>query len=110
MDVVHLAGYRTDADALLAAADVACLSSREEGMGSVLLDAMAFGRADRRDDAPAEFRKSIVDGESGLLAERENPDGARRRDRVVCSTDRSSARGCVADGARRACANSRSSG
>ena len=43
--VLHLAGYRKDADALLAAADVVTLSSREEGMGSVLLDAMVFGRA-----------------------------------------------------------------
>lgn len=40
---VHLAGQRADADALLAAADVAVLSSREEGLGTVLLDAMAFG-------------------------------------------------------------------
>ncbi len=71
--VVHLAGYRTDADALLAAATVACLSSREEGMGSVLLDAMAFGRpiaATRAGGIP----EVVVDGESGLLAERENPD------------------------------------
>src|SRR6185503_7803286 len=36
-DTVRLAGYRTDADSLLATADVVCLSSREEGMGSVLL-------------------------------------------------------------------------
>lgn len=41
--VLHVAGYRPDADALLASADVACLSSREEGMGSVLLDAFVFG-------------------------------------------------------------------
>jgi glycosyltransferase involved in cell wall biosynthesis len=41
---VHLAGYRPDADALLAAADVAVLSSREEGMGSVLLDASLLGK------------------------------------------------------------------
>jgi glycosyltransferase involved in cell wall biosynthesis len=70
--VVHLAGYRTDADALLAAADVATLSSREEGMGSVLLDALAFGlpiAATRAGGIP----EVIVDGESGLLAERENP-------------------------------------
>ncbi|MGQ0712237.1 MAG: glycosyltransferase family 4 protein [Gemmatimonadaceae bacterium] len=38
-----LTGFRTDADELLAAAHVATLSSAEEGMGSVLLDAMAFG-------------------------------------------------------------------
>lgn len=42
--VLHVVGYRTDADALLAAADVVTLSSREEGMGSVLLDAFVFGR------------------------------------------------------------------
>jgi L-malate glycosyltransferase len=72
-DVVHMTGYRTDADALLAAADVACLSSREEGLGSVLLDAMAFGRpiaATRAGGIP----EVVVDGESGLLAERENPE------------------------------------
>jgi len=70
--VVHLAGYRTDADALLAAADVATLSSREEGMGSVLLDALAFGvpiAATRAGGIP----EVVVDGDSGLLAERENP-------------------------------------
>ena len=69
---VHLAGYRTDADALLAAADVATLSSREEGMGSVLLDALAFGlpiAATRAGGIP----EVIIDGESGLLADRENP-------------------------------------
>ena len=40
---VKLTGFRRDADDLLAAARVATLSSAEEGMGSVLLDAMAFG-------------------------------------------------------------------
>ncbi len=40
----HLTGYRTDADALLAAADVVALSSREEGLGTVLLDALALGK------------------------------------------------------------------
>lgn len=71
-NVVHLTGYRTDADSLLAAATVACLSSREEGMGSVLLDAMAFGRpiaATRAGGIP----EVVVDGESGLIVERENP-------------------------------------
>jgi len=43
-ETLHLAGYRQDADALLAAADVAVLSSREEGMGSVLLDALVLGK------------------------------------------------------------------
>ena len=41
---VHLTGYRTDADTLVAAADVVTLSSREEGLGPVLLDALALGK------------------------------------------------------------------
>jgi glycosyltransferase involved in cell wall biosynthesis len=71
-DIVHLAGYRTDADSLLAASNVATLSSREEGMGSVLLDALAFGlpiAATRAGGIP----EVIVDRESGLLAPVENP-------------------------------------
>lgn len=44
-DVIHVLGYRQDADALLAAADVVTLSSREEGLGTVLLDALSCGKA-----------------------------------------------------------------
>jgi glycosyltransferase involved in cell wall biosynthesis len=71
-EVVHLAGYRTDADALLAAADVACLSSREEGMGSVLLDAFAFGIPVAATSAGG-IPDFVVDGETGVLAEPRNP-------------------------------------
>ncbi|HEY5060228.1 MAG TPA: glycosyltransferase family 4 protein [Gemmatimonadaceae bacterium] len=70
--VVHVAGYRADADALLAAADVATLSSSEEGMGSVLLDALAFGlpvAATRAGGIP----EVITDGVSGLLAPPRDP-------------------------------------
>jgi len=70
-DVVRVAGYRTDADALLAAADVVCLSSREEGMGSVLLDALVLGlpvAATRAGGIP----EVVADGETGLLAEVRN--------------------------------------
>jgi len=38
------AGFRTDVEALLGAFDVFCLSSHMEGLGTSLLDAMAFGR------------------------------------------------------------------
>lgn len=70
---IHLAGYRTDADALLAAADVVALSSREEGMGSVLLDALAFGRpiaATRAGGIP----EVVTDDENGLLADVRDPE------------------------------------
>lgn len=43
-DTVRATGFLPDADAFIAAADVVTLSSREEGMGSVLLDALAFGK------------------------------------------------------------------
>ena len=63
--VVHATGYRADADALLASADVVTLSSREEGMGTVLLDAMAFGKpvVATRGGIP----EVIEDGVSGIL-------------------------------------------
>jgi glycosyltransferase involved in cell wall biosynthesis len=77
-DVVRLAGYRTDADAILAAADVACLSSREEGMGSVLLDALAFGRPVAATTAGG-IPEVVVDGESGELAPPGDPDALGER-------------------------------
>ena len=64
---LSVTGFRRDADELLAAASVATLSSVEEGMGSVLLDAMAFGipiAATRAGGIP-EF---VIDGETGLLS------------------------------------------
>ncbi len=41
-DRVHLLGYVAEADALIAEASVFVLSSREEGLGSVILDALAL--------------------------------------------------------------------
>jgi glycosyltransferase involved in cell wall biosynthesis len=68
---VHFTGYRDDADSLIAAADVVSLSSREEGMGSVLLDSMVFGRpvvATRAGGIP----EVVVDGQTGLLVPTED--------------------------------------
>ena len=65
--IVLLTGFRHDADELLAAARVATLSSAEEGLGSVLLDAMALGvpiAATRAGGIP----ETVVDGETGLLS------------------------------------------
>ncbi|HEY6218828.1 MAG TPA: glycosyltransferase family 4 protein [Gemmatimonadaceae bacterium] len=69
---VHFGGFRDDADALLASADVACLSSREEGMGSVLLDSMVFGRPVAATTAGG-IPEVVRDGETGLLAPPESP-------------------------------------
>jgi len=43
-DRVHLLGYITEADSLIREADVFVMSSKEEGMGSVILHALALGR------------------------------------------------------------------
>ena len=69
--VIHLAGYRTDADQLLASADVVTLSSREEGMGSVLLDASLLGLPIAATDAGG-IPEVVIDGQTGLLAPRED--------------------------------------
>ena len=63
---VHFAGFRDDADSLLAAADVVSLSSREEGLGSVILDSLVFGRpvvATRAGGIP----EVVADGQTGFL-------------------------------------------
>jgi glycosyltransferase involved in cell wall biosynthesis len=44
LDHVVFAGFRRDLDRLIPAFDVFCLSSHLEGLGTSLLDAMAFGR------------------------------------------------------------------
>ena len=43
-DRVHLLGYVPEADALIAEADVFVMSSNEEGLGSVVLHALALGK------------------------------------------------------------------
>jgi glycosyltransferase involved in cell wall biosynthesis len=65
--VVALTGFRRDADELLAAATVAALSSVAEGMGSVLLDAMAFG-VPIAATAAGGVTDVIQHGETGLLS------------------------------------------
>jgi glycosyltransferase involved in cell wall biosynthesis len=66
-DVVHLTGYRQDADALLAAADVVTLSSKEEGLGTVLIDALSLGKPVAA-TAAGGIPEIVEDGTSGLLA------------------------------------------
>jgi glycosyltransferase involved in cell wall biosynthesis len=65
-DRVVFAGFRDDVAACLAAADVAVLPSRHEGLGVAALEAMAAGRPviASRTGGLAEV---VVDGETGLL-------------------------------------------
>jgi glycosyltransferase involved in cell wall biosynthesis len=65
--VIALAGFRRDADELLAAGTVAVLSSVAEGLGSVVLDAMAFGVPIAATTAGG-VPDVITHGETGLLS------------------------------------------
>jgi glycosyltransferase involved in cell wall biosynthesis len=67
-----LAGFRADVDRLLPAFTVFCLSSRMEGLGTSLLDAMAFARpvvATRAGGIP----EAVEDGVTGRLVPPADP-------------------------------------
>ena len=64
--VLHLAGHRRDADSFLAAADVVTLTSRQEGLGTVLLDALSLGKPVAATCAGG-IPEVVADGECGLL-------------------------------------------
>ncbi len=65
-DTLQLTGHRADADSMIAAADLLALSSAQEGLGSVLLDAMALGKPVVATDAGG-IPEVVVPGETGLL-------------------------------------------
>lgn len=69
---IRVAGMRDDADALLAAADIVVLSSEEEGLGTVLLDAMALGRPVAATSGGG-IPEIVVNGETGLLTPVHDP-------------------------------------
>lgn len=64
--VLHLPGFRYDVDALLAAADVVALSSRQEALGTVLLDALALGKPVAA-TAAGGIPEVVLHGRTGLL-------------------------------------------
>lgn len=66
-EVLRVTGYRTDADSLLAAADVVTLSSKEEGLGTVLLDAMSMGKPIAA-TAGGGIPETVQQGVCGLLS------------------------------------------
>lgn len=64
---LRVTGYRADADSLLAAADVVTLSSKEEGLGTVLLDAMSMGKPIAATSGGG-IPETVQQGLSGLLS------------------------------------------
>ena len=99
-DCVHLAGYRTDADSLMSVADVVALSSSDEGIGGVVIDAMSFGKPVAA-TAAGGIPEVVVNDETGLLVPvgDSNALGAAIA-RLI--TDRELARRVGANGIRRA--------
>jgi glycosyltransferase involved in cell wall biosynthesis len=63
---VTFTGFRDDVDRLLPAFDVFCLSSHMEGLGTIVLDAMAFARPVVA-TAAGGIPESVVDGVTGRL-------------------------------------------
>jgi len=71
-DAVLFAGFRSDVDACLAAADVAAMPSLQEGLGVAALEAMAAARplvASR----VGGLAEAVVHGETGLLVPAADP-------------------------------------
>jgi glycosyltransferase involved in cell wall biosynthesis len=69
---VVLAGFRDDVDRLLPAFDVFCLSSHLEGLGTSVLDAMAFGRPVVA-TAAGGIPEAVEDGVTGRLVPVRDP-------------------------------------
>ncbi len=65
-ETVIFAGFRQDLDRLIPAFDVFCLSSHLEGLGTSLLDAMAFGRPVVA-TAAGGIPEAVMDGVTGRL-------------------------------------------
>ena len=65
-DQVRLLGFRRDIPALLAAADLFCLTSRREGVPVSIVEAMAAERAVVAPDVGG-VRELMVDGETGIV-------------------------------------------
>jgi glycosyltransferase involved in cell wall biosynthesis len=72
-DHVVFAGFRDDLDRLLPAFDVFCLSSHLEGLGTSLLDAMAFARPIVA-TAAGGIPDAVVDGLTGRLVPVRDPE------------------------------------
>jgi glycosyltransferase involved in cell wall biosynthesis len=71
-DVVHLCGFQSNPWKYIARADVFALTSRYEGFGNVLVEAMACGVPVVATSSPGS-REIVDSGVNGLLVERHEP-------------------------------------
>lgn len=65
-EIVKFLGWRPDVGAVMASLDIFCLSSLNEGMGKVLVEAMAMGLPLVASDTGG-IKDLVRDGENGLL-------------------------------------------
>jgi len=75
--VVELCGFQSDTPSFLKGLDVFAFASRSEGFGQVLIEAMAAGKpvvASRI----SPLTEIVVEGETGLLAEPDDPEAFAR--------------------------------
>ena len=96
---VIFAGFRTDLDRLVPSFDVFCLSSHMEGLGTSLLDAMAFARPIVATTAGG-IPEAVEDGQTGLLVPPRDP-RALAEALTVLLTDEGRARALGAAGRQR---------
>ena len=96
---VIFAGFRTDLDRLVPSFDVFCLSSHMEGLGTSLLDAMAFARPIVATTAGG-IPEAVEDGQTGLLVPPRDP-RALAEALAALLTDKARARALGAAGRQR---------
>lgn len=81
-DQLHVIGVRDDVPDLLVGCDVFVLPSRWEGLGSILLEAMALDTPIVASDLPA-TRELLEDGRTALLVPPADVDALRRA--IICA-------------------------
>lgn len=72
-DHVHFLGFAPDTVPYLKAMDITTMSSISEGISLSMLEYMAMGKPVVSTNEPS-FAETIVDGESGIIVELENPE------------------------------------
>jgi glycosyltransferase involved in cell wall biosynthesis len=70
---VKFVGFQRDIPAFLSALDIFAFATKSEGFGQVVVEAMAAGKPVVTSRIPP-LTEIVVDGETGLLVEREKPD------------------------------------
>ncbi len=69
---MHFLGFASDTVPFIEAMDINVMSSISEGISLSMLESMAMGKPVVSTDEPS-FMETVVDGESGIIVQRENP-------------------------------------